>query len=124
MVGGFGLGDGLEGTIDERDGCVPVRFPVGGLSLGWDSRGVGEDRFGLGNGWGFGLGFVDVRDGVRVFPSSGGVFEVDASHPSGLSGYGVEDLCSDKFRVRCWRHDRMGWWVSKKLGLCCVNLVG
>ena len=93
VVGGFGLGDGLEGAITERDGSFQFGLPLGGLTMGWDSRNTGgDDRFGLGNGWGFGLGLVDTRDGTRVFPSSGGVFEVDESHPSGLRDYGVKDL--------------------------------
>ena len=38
VVGGFGVGDGLEGTIDERVGAFRFTVPVGGLKLAWDSR--------------------------------------------------------------------------------------
>src|SRR5262245_16552801 len=82
VVGGFSMGDGLEGTISERDGAFSLAFPVGGLSLGWASGGIGVDRFGFGSGWGWRLGHVDPQGGVRVFPASGGVYEVDGSHRS------------------------------------------
>ena len=93
VVGGFGLGDGVEGLVDERSGGF--RFEVlvsGGVGVGWDS-GVGVDRFGLGPGWRVsGVGFVEPVGGVRVYPSSGGVYEVDASVRSGLAGYTLGDV--------------------------------
>ena len=75
MVGGFGLGDGVEGLVDERTGALAVDVPVGGVGLVWSSEGGGGDRFGFGPGWGLsGVGFVDTVGGVRVFSLLGGVF--------------------------------------------------
>lgn len=96
-VGDFAVGDGLEALIDEESGSFGVTISVGGLDVRWDSRAATTgDRFGLGAGWGYPLGFVDTEGGARLVPpTSGEVFEVDASAPSGLRGYALEDL---KFR--------------------------
>jgi RHS repeat-associated protein len=91
VVGGLGLGDGVEALIDERTGGFGFGLSAGAVELSWDSR-IGVDRFGLGVGWGVGVGFVDVVGGVRVHPSSGGVFAADASAPSGLHGYLLGDV--------------------------------
>jgi RHS repeat-associated protein len=92
-VGGFAVGDGVEALVDERSGGVSFALAAGGISLGWDARLVAVDRYGLGVGWSVaGVGFVDVEGGVRVFPANRGVFPADASVPSGLSGYVLEDL--------------------------------
>lgn len=92
LIGGFALGDGLEGTIDERVGAFHFELPVGGLGLVWDSRQVADDRYRLGAGWGWGLSRVETVGGIQVFPPSGGAFAPDATHPSGLAGYGVHDV--------------------------------
>ncbi|MDR5699720.1 RHS repeat domain-containing protein [Agromyces aerolatus] len=90
-LGSFGVGDGLEGVVNEGDGSFGVSVPVAGLGLGWDSR-VGVDRYGLGVGWGFGFAVVDVAGGVWVRPSSGGVFQAAESVSSGLLGYTGSDV--------------------------------
>jgi RHS repeat-associated protein len=92
VLGGFSLGDGLEALVDEHDGALRVDLPVAGVGLVWDSRRVGHDRSGLGVGWGWAVGSIDVQGGVRVFPSSGGVYDADASAPTGLAGYGGGDV--------------------------------
>jgi RHS repeat-associated protein len=91
-VEGFGLGDGLEGMIDPRDGAVRFALPVAGLSLGWDSRLVGVDRDGLSSGWGWGPGRIEREGGTAVRVASGERFPMDASSPSGLLGYELPDL--------------------------------
>lgn len=95
VVGAFGLGDGLEAMIDERDGSGRVEVPVAGLGLAWISHGAGVDRFGFGTGWGIGVTTVDPVGGVRVSPPSGGSYPADPTQPSGLAGYGVHDLRFD-----------------------------
>jgi RHS repeat-associated protein len=94
IAGGFALGDGLEATIDERDGAVRFEIPVGGLRLVWDSRDA-ADAFALGRGWGFGTGHVGVDGGVRVIPAGGGSYELDRSHPSGLAGFPTRAVTFD-----------------------------
>ncbi|WP_308798657.1 RHS repeat-associated core domain-containing protein [Agromyces silvae] len=92
-VGGFALGDEVEGLIDERSGALSFVLPAGSLGLSWDARAAAVDRHGFGHGWTVaGAGFVDTEGGVRVFPASGGVFPAVSSVPSGLSGYALEDL--------------------------------
>lgn len=96
VVGAFGVGDGLEAMIDERDGSAGFTLPVAGLALRWDSRVATVDRFALGPGWGLGLSTVDTVGGVRFFPPSGErPFPLDPTQPSGLAGYGVGDLRFD-----------------------------
>jgi RHS repeat-associated protein len=97
VVGDFAIGDGLEAMIDEQDGSFGVTIPIGDLELRWDSRAAAAgDRFALGAGWGYQLGFVDTDGGIRLVPpTSAEVFEADATAPSGLRGYTLEDL---KFR--------------------------
>lgn len=96
-VGAFALGDGLEAAVDERDGSVRFNLLAGGLALTWDSKAAGGgDRSGFGPGWGLGLAHVGTVGGVQVFPASGGSYEPDASHPSGLAAYGVEDVRFDQ----------------------------
>ena len=116
VVGGFGLGDGVEGLVDERSGGFSFDLPVtGGVGVGWDSRRAGVDRFGLGEGWALsGVGFVEPVGGLRVFPSSGGVFAADAAEPSGWLGTRWMMWCSPMRRV-CCRRVRMGWWVSGRM---------
>jgi YD repeat-containing protein len=97
VVGGFGVGDGVEALVDERSGGLSITVPVGSGGLSWSSAAAGVDRFGLGPGVVISdVGFVDVPGGVRVFPGSGGVFEADASVPSGLRNYVRGDI---RFRV-------------------------
>lgn len=91
-LGSLTLGDGLEGMLGESDGSVRFEVPVGGLSLSWDSRLAGVNRYGFGERWGIASASVDTDGGVRVRPASGGVFEADASQPSGLSGYSGHDV--------------------------------
>jgi RHS repeat-associated protein len=68
-------------------------MPVAGLPITWDTRLMGVDRFGFGSGWAIGgLALVDVDGGVRVFPASGGVFDMEASSPTGLSGYPTDGV--------------------------------
>lgn len=92
VVGGFGIGDRLEASVDERDGAFAFDLPVGGVQLRWDSRAASIDRYGFGARWSIGLASVDVVGGVRVAPSSGGVYEADASQSSGLAGYDGDDV--------------------------------
>lgn len=93
VVGGFGVGDGIEALVDERDGALTFALPAGGLDLTWDSRAVSsDDRSGLGKGWGLGLGAVQTAGGVQFSPASGGRYELDSSHASGLHGYGARDI--------------------------------
>ncbi|WP_308797987.1 RHS repeat domain-containing protein [Agromyces silvae] len=92
VVGDFGIGDGLEGAIDERVGAFRFVVPIAGLQLGWDSRAAGEDRHRLGAGWSWGLDRIQTGGGVQVHLASGGVFAADDTHPSGLAGYGAEDV--------------------------------
>jgi RHS repeat-associated protein len=97
VVGPFGLGVGVQGTVDERSGAFSFEVPLGGISLGWDSRGPGDDGsgFGFGPRWSLaGVGFIDTRGGVRVMPSRSaqGAFAADASAPSGLAGYVGDDV--------------------------------
>jgi RHS repeat-associated protein len=93
VVGGFGLGDGLEGMVSERDGAFQVDLRVADQLLRWDSNAVGGgDASGLGRGWSWGFGGIDTKNGVRVTPASGGSFPADPTHPSGLAGYGVRDV--------------------------------
>jgi len=92
-AGGFAMGDGVEGMIDEQSGAVSFALEVGGVLLGWDSRLVGVNRHGFGHGWKVaGVSFVDVTGGVRVFPADRGVFPASASTSSGLEGYTQQDL--------------------------------
>jgi RHS repeat-associated protein len=97
VAGDFAIGDGLEGLVDEQDGSFGATMAIGDVALRWDSRAAAAgDRFGLGAGWAYQLGFVDTEGGTRLVPpASGEVFEADASAPSGLRGYTLEDL---KFR--------------------------
>ncbi|KAA9108019.1 RHS repeat domain-containing protein [Microbacterium rhizomatis] len=93
IVGGFGLGDGVEGLIDERVGSFSFAVAVAGLGLRWDSRSIGVDRVGFGSGWMLsGLWSVSVTGGIRVFTPSGDVVDADASVPSGLAGYVLGDV--------------------------------
>jgi hypothetical protein len=62
-----------------------------GVSYRQDLAGTG-DIFGLGAGWVWNIPRVNVDAGVQVSPASGGVFDADASKPSGLNGYVLEDL--------------------------------
>jgi YD repeat-containing protein len=97
VVGGFGVGDGAEALIDERSGGFSITVPVGSGGLSWSSAAAGVDRFGLGPGVVISdVGYVDVAGGVRVFPGSGGMYEADASVPSGLRDYVRDDI---RFRV-------------------------
>jgi RHS repeat-associated protein len=92
IVGDFGLGDGLEGGIDEHWGSFAFGVSAGGVPLSWDSARVGSDRYGLGDGWSWRTAFIDTDGGIRVFPANGGVFEADASSASGLLDYPAADL--------------------------------
>lgn len=92
VLGGFAAGDGLEAGIDERDGSVSLTAPVPGIGLAWHSGGASVDHYGLGLGWTLGLPQVGVEGGVRVFPSSGGQFEADPTHSTGLAGYPTSDV--------------------------------
>ncbi|MDR5699793.1 RHS repeat-associated core domain-containing protein [Agromyces aerolatus] len=100
VVGAFGMGAGVQGTVDERSGAFSFEVPLGGVTLGWDSRGPGADsgRFGFGPRWSVsGVGFVDTEGGVRVVPARGvqgvrGVFEASDSVPSGLAGYEGDEV--------------------------------
>jgi RHS repeat-associated protein len=91
-LGDFAIGDGIEGAIGEVDGSFGFAVSAGGIELTWDSRALGANRYGLGPAWSIGLPYVEVSGGVRVFPSSGGAFSMDASSPSGLSGYADRDV--------------------------------
>jgi YD repeat-containing protein len=90
--GGFAVGDGAEGLIDPRDGGLSFTLPLGGVELSWDSRRLGADRLGFGDGWATPLAAVDTEGGVRVVPRSGRVYEMDAADASGLLGYDGDDV--------------------------------
>lgn len=92
VSGSVELGSGVTASVGERDGSLTVAVPLGGLPLTWHSLAAGADPGGLGAGWGFGFTRVEVDGGVRLLLQSGGVYEMDASQPSGLAGYGVHDL--------------------------------
>jgi RHS repeat-associated protein len=92
VVGPFSVGGGIEASVDERTGGVRFAVPLGGVQLAWDSNAIGSESFGLGPGWGFGVLRIGTTGGVAVHPPAGGTYEADASHPSGLSGYGVRDV--------------------------------
>lgn len=96
VVGAFGLGDGLEASIDERVGAVRVALPVAGLTVVWDSRAVDDDRYELGGGWSWNVTGLKTTGGLEVAPPSGGSFPPDDTHPSGLAGYAVEDVVFDQ----------------------------
>jgi RHS repeat-associated protein len=91
-LGAIGLVDGLSGAFSEREGGFGFDVPAGGLRLAWDSRMAGANRYGLGYGWSWPVSHVQTEGGVRVFASSGGVFEADSTHPTGLASYGERDL--------------------------------
>jgi len=92
-AGGFAIGDGVEGLIDEASGALSFTTSVGGVGLQWESLSAGRDRFGFGGGWSVaGVGFVDVSGGIRVVPARGDVFDVDDTVSSGLRGYEFADL--------------------------------
>ncbi|MDF2807520.1 MAG: hypothetical protein K0S43_2466, partial [Cellulosimicrobium sp.] len=90
-IEGFGLGDGLEGLIDPRDGAVRLTIPVAGLSLTWDSRLVGSARDGLPHGWGWGFGRVRTDGSVRMSTASGEWLDLSEEWTSGLAGYDLAD---------------------------------
>jgi RHS repeat-associated protein len=92
VVGAFGIGDGLEASVDEKDGAWRVALPAANLELAWDSRAAGRNPHGFGSGWSLSVGRVATKGGARVFPASGGEFPMNSAEPSGLSGYGLEDL--------------------------------
>jgi len=93
--GAFPLGGGAEASVDARSGALEITTPLSIIGLGWESRGSGVNRFGLGNGWRLAdVGFIDTRGGVRVFPARSvpGAFVADDSVPSGLAGYPADDV--------------------------------
>jgi hypothetical protein len=93
VLGGFAIGDGVEGLVDPSTGTFSVTLPVAGLAVSWNSSAAAVDRSGLGGGWAIaGLAQVDVEGGVRVAPSSGGVYDAVESVPSGLAGYLLGDV--------------------------------
>jgi RHS repeat-associated protein len=92
LVGGFGVGDGLEALVDERTGDLSLGLSAGGVGIGWDSRLIGRDRFGFGDGWAIAdLPFVDRKGGTRIYAGDGGPFDLDVSSPSGMLGYDLGD---------------------------------
>jgi RHS repeat-associated protein len=108
VVGSFAVGDGFSASVDERDGSVRFQVPVGGLDLAWDSRAAvaGGDAAGFGVGWGLGLAEISTSGGVVVHLPSGGSYAADASHPSGLAGYGVNDV---------WFEQRLGVLPAREI---------
>ena len=103
-AGGFALPGG-GGVVDVRTGKVGVKVPVAsvpgrgegsGASLGieFSQDFAGVDRFGLGRGWSWGLGFVDVTAGKVA--TSAGVYSIAAGYPSGLKDYPLEDVVFKK----------------------------
>jgi RHS repeat-associated protein len=97
VVGGFSVGEGSEALVDERSGGLSVSVPLGAGAIAWSSASAGVDEIGFGPGWRIaGVGTIDVTGGLRVFPGTGGVYEADASTPSGLRDYVRDDL---RFRV-------------------------
>jgi YD repeat-containing protein len=106
VVGSFGVGGALSGGVDERTGGFALQTPLlalPGIPGGGGSVDVGVsyrqdlaagngDVYGLGAGWVWNIPRVNVDSGVQVSPASGGVFDADASKPSGLNGYVLEDL--------------------------------
>lgn len=97
LVEDLSLGGDVTSRIDERTGALSVEFPVGGLTLRWDSHAAAIDRHGLGDGWSWaGLGYVDVTGGVRAFPPTGVAHAADPTTPTGLRGYDVLDVRFDQ----------------------------
>lgn len=92
VVGGFGVGDDLEASLDERDGSFRIAVPLAGQRLAWDSKAAGQDAPGFGPGWGLGHLQVQTPGGVQVVTPSGETHLPDPTHPSGLAGYGVGDV--------------------------------
>ncbi|MDR5698751.1 RHS repeat domain-containing protein [Agromyces aerolatus] len=93
VLGGFALGDDVEGLVDPQTGAFSFTLPVAGASIGWDSRAAGVDRSGLGAGWSIaGVAHVETEGGVRVSPSSGGSYPANSTAPSGLDGYLLRDV--------------------------------
>jgi len=93
LLGGFALGDDVEGLVDPGTGAFSFALPAAGVSIGWDSRAAAVDGSGLGAGWSIaGLAQVNTQGGVRVSPASGGTFRANESVPSGLDGYLLGDV--------------------------------
>jgi RHS repeat-associated protein len=92
VVGGFALGNGLEGRLDEHDGSFGFTVAAGPVNLSWDSRAIGADRHRIGPGWTLGFGRVETKGGVRVITSTGEAFPVNRSWASGLDGYRLADI--------------------------------
>lgn len=92
LVGSFALADAIEGTLVERDGSFAFPVTAAGLEIGWDSQAAGNDDDGLGYGWRWKLPRISTLGGIEVQPRSGGSFPLDPTHPSGLAGYGAEDV--------------------------------
>lgn len=59
VVGGFGLGDDVEGLVDERAGTLSLDLSASGAGLRWTSGTAAGDRFG------FGAGLAPDRHRVR-----------------------------------------------------------
>lgn len=91
VLGAFVLGDGLEASIEDRDGSFHFAVPVGGLTLAWDSRAAASNADGLGPAWGFGFTRILTGGGIEVGLPNGKRYRPDETQPSGLAGYGVED---------------------------------
>lgn len=91
VLGGFVLGDGLEASLEDRDGSFHFASSVGGVTITWDSRAAASDAFGLGPAWGFGVTRIVTDGGIEVGLPNGNRFRPDDTHPSGLAGYGIED---------------------------------
>jgi YD repeat-containing protein len=100
------VGGALSGGVDERTGGFALQTPLlalpgipggsgsvdMGVSYRQDLAASNGDVSGLGPGWVWNMPRVNVDAGVQVSPASGGVFDADASKPSGLNGYVLEDL--------------------------------
>jgi RHS repeat-associated protein len=92
VVGGFGIGDGLEAVIGEADGSVRFGLTLGAFAITWDSRRLGADRLGFGPGWASALSYVDLDGGAQVVAPSGRVHPINQAFDSGLDGYVTGDV--------------------------------
>ena len=115
VSGAFGLGGGVNGSVDPRTGQFSVSVPLvnvasrgdSGISLTLayaQSRAFAQvDRFGVGSGWSFGSTFVNTVGPLMIYPANGGSYAYDTTgrFPSGLVNYPMRDLtfaiadCSD-----------------------------
>ena len=106
VSGAFGLGGGVNGSVDPRTGQFSVSVPLvnvasrgdSGISLAMSysqSRAfAGVDRAGAGAGWGLGATFINTVGALEVYPATGGSYTYDTTgaFASHLTNYPLRDL--------------------------------